>query len=87
MALHSQGLDLSPTGATGQDDIYNTVDRIGWVQIDTLQMVHRSQHLVLWSRLGNYDTGDFDALLRGRVTTEQVVGSTSTGFTQPAWSP
>ena len=38
---------------------------IGCVQIDTLQMVRRSQYLVVWSRLGSYDPGDFDALLSG----------------------
>ena len=65
LALHSQGLDTPPAGAGGPDDIYNTVDRIGWVQIDTLQMVHRSQYLVLWSRLGDYDPAQFDALLSG----------------------
>ena len=38
------------------------VERLGCVQIDTLQMVQRSQYLVLWSRLGNYDTADLDRL-------------------------
>ena len=41
------------------------VERIGWVQIDTLQMVQRSQYLALWSRLGAYDTHILDRLAFG----------------------
>ncbi len=41
------------------------VRQIGCVQIDTLQVVHRSQYLVLWSRLGAYDPLDFDHLQSG----------------------
>jgi uncharacterized protein YcaQ len=31
---------------------------VGWLQIDTLQVVRRTQELVLWSRLGNFHTDD-----------------------------
>ena len=44
------------------DALYNTVERLGCVQIDTLQMVRRSQYLVLWSRLGSYNPADLDRL-------------------------
>ena len=47
------------------DALYDMVDSLGCVQIDTLQMVHRSQYLVLWSRLGSYDPGDFYSLVYG----------------------
>ena len=43
-------------------EIQGTVERLGCVQIDTLQMVQRSQYLVLWSRLGNYNAADLDRL-------------------------
>ena len=53
VALHAQGLDTpSPNSAPDADALYHMVERIGWVQIDTLQMVQRSQYLALWSRLG-----------------------------------
>ncbi len=45
------------------DEIYSVVDSIGCVQIDSLQIVRRSQYIVLWSRLGLYDTEDFDKLI------------------------
>ncbi len=45
-----------------RDVIYNLFEQIGCVQIDTISVVRRSHYLVLWSRLGNYDPADFDAL-------------------------
>lgn len=63
LALHTQRLghavDLPPTS----DKIIALVEQLGCVQIDTLQMVHRSQYLLLWSRLGTYDPADFDDLI------------------------
>jgi len=38
------------------------VDRLGAVQIDTLQMVARAQYITLWSRHGSYDPSLFDRL-------------------------
>ena len=71
LALHTQGLDTPHTDANPSiENIYDTIDRIGWVQIDTLQMVQRSQYIALWSRLGPYDTADFDHLTFGNGTLE-----------------
>ena len=62
VALRAQGLDQAGGPAPNRDAIYQTVSKIGCVQIDTLHMVRRSHYIVLWSRLGNYDPGDLDAL-------------------------
>jgi uncharacterized protein YcaQ len=65
VALHAQGL----TAPLGQNPpptpqaIERLVKRLACVQIDTLQMVHRSQYLVIWSRLGSYSLKDFDRLV------------------------
>ncbi len=61
LALHTQCL----TDPTANSSIYDTIHQILCVQIDTLQMVQRSQYLTLWSRLGQYDTAEFDALIYG----------------------
>ena len=63
--LHAQGLGAANGAepAPTLDLLYDTVERIGCVQIDTLQMVQRSQYLALWSRVGAYDPADFDRLL------------------------
>ena len=65
LALHTQGLGESPRRRRrpSADDVYAEIERVGWVQIDTLQVVHRAQYLTLWSRLGCYDTGHLDRLL------------------------
>ena len=65
LALHAQGLGRSPAEVTrpGIEDVYAAIERVGWVQIDTLQVVRRAQYLTLWSRLGTYDTALLDQLL------------------------
>ncbi len=65
LALHTQGL-ATPNRRRAKpdlDEVYSAVKRVGWVQIDTLQVVNRSQYIALWSRLGDYDTSHLDALL------------------------
>src|ERR1051325_10864963 len=64
LALHTQKLDV-PNGrepAPGPDSIFETVDQIGAVQIDTLQMVARAHYVTLWSRHGAYDPSIFDTI-------------------------
>ncbi len=64
LALHAQKLD-TPNGsepAPSHDSIYETVNQIGAVQIDTLQMVNRAHYLAIWSRHGNYPLSTFDEL-------------------------
>jgi uncharacterized protein YcaQ len=64
VALRTQGLAAAngTHPAPTRDSIYNAIEQIGCVQIDTLHMVRRSQYIVLWSRLGTYDPVDLDAL-------------------------
>jgi uncharacterized protein YcaQ len=67
LALHAQGL-TTPLGAERApttDVIYDMIEQLGCVQIDTLQMVQRSQYVVLWSRLGAYDPVDLDRVAYG----------------------
>jgi len=64
LAIAQQGLG-APTNSdesASPQRIYDLVERLGMVQIDTLHRVRRSQYLVLWSRLGNYDPADLDRL-------------------------
>jgi uncharacterized protein YcaQ len=65
LALHAQGLAAKPgtEPKPTADSIHDLIEQIGCVQIDTLQMVQRSQYLALWSRLGTYDPADFDHLI------------------------
>jgi uncharacterized protein YcaQ len=45
------------------DGILGTIRDLSCVQIDPISAVARTQYLVLWSRLGRYDTEDFHRLL------------------------
>ena len=61
--LAAQGLlDPPPTNPT-QADVLAMIERLGVVQVDTINVARRSQYLVLWSRLGAYDEAHFDNLL------------------------
>ncbi len=54
--LAAQGLLTPPISPVTKDEVLPTIRRMGYLQIDTIHAVHRSHHLVLWSRLGNgYD--------------------------------
>ena len=67
LALYTQRL-TAPLGAepaVTPETLYATIDHLGCVQIDTLQIVQRSQYLVLWSRLGIYNTADLDHMAYG----------------------
>ena len=65
LALHAQGLGIrsDPKPLSTLYDVYSIIEQIGCLQIDTLQMVRRSQNIALWSRLGSYDPADLDRLL------------------------
>ncbi len=55
--MRAQALDGSPT------DLLDTIRRLGFLQIDPISTVATPQHLVLWSRLGPFDTVELDRLL------------------------
>ena len=37
--------------------IYQTIEKLGCVQIDTISVVERAHFITLWTRLGNYEKG------------------------------
>lgn len=64
-ALHlaAQGIESGLNAALGPATVQSVIQRMGVLQIDTIHVVARSHYLVLWSRLGNYNTTDLDQLL------------------------
>jgi uncharacterized protein YcaQ len=57
IAVRAQLLDGSARS------ILDTVRRLGFLQLDPISTVAPPQHLVLWSRLGPFDTAELDRLL------------------------
>jgi hypothetical protein len=65
MALHTQCL-TTPNGTSSAptpDTMVALVTALGYVQIDTLNVVNRAHYVTLWARLGSYPLDDFDQLI------------------------
>ena len=61
LMLEKQG--ISPhTGLADKEAIFWTVDRLGCLQIDTINVIERAQYLTLWTRLGWYKRKHLDEL-------------------------
>lgn len=58
--LTSQGLNKLPTG---KPDVLGIIKRLGFVQLDSIQVVSRAHHHILWSRNTNYREPMLDPLL------------------------
>ena len=61
--LAAQGLFDPPAAVPDERAVRRTIDRLGVVQLDAINVVARSPYLVLHSRLGPYDPAALDAAL------------------------
>ncbi|MGG7508637.1 winged helix-turn-helix domain-containing protein [Plantibacter sp. YIM 135249] len=63
IALSAQGFGgRTPTSAPGSRALRSTIDRLGLVQIDSVNVFERSHYLPLFARLGAYDKDVLDKL-------------------------
>ncbi len=63
MAIGAQGLGRPrPARAPGRAELRSTVTRLGVVQLDAINVLQRTQFLVLFSRLGAYDVDRVHAM-------------------------
>src|SRR5580692_3797666 len=57
IAVRAQGL------AGGETDVLSMVRRLGFLQMDPIATVAPPQHLVLFGRVGRFDTAELDRLI------------------------
>ena len=55
--LAAQGLDGSWDLPSGKGGVAQTIESLGHVQIDTISVVHRAHHHILWTRCSDYTAG------------------------------
>jgi len=55
LALRGQLLDGNTNLLPGKDGVLQTIDQLGYVQIDTIAAVKRAHHHTLWTRHRDYD--------------------------------
>ncbi|HEX2225397.1 MAG TPA: crosslink repair DNA glycosylase YcaQ family protein [Thermoanaerobaculia bacterium] len=63
LLLAAQGLLDEPRGPVTAERLYDLIERMGFVQIDSINIVERAHHLTLGSRLQNYRPSLLDRLL------------------------
>jgi uncharacterized protein YcaQ len=67
IALAAQGFGVErPQQGTDVGHVKRAIDRLGLLQIDSVNVLTRAHYLPLFSRLGNYDSGHLDAIAWGR---------------------
>lgn len=63
LALRQQGLLPAQAIGNGLDGTHQAIAHLGYVQIDTLSVVERAHHHVLWSRVPDYAPAHLNSLI------------------------
>ena len=63
LALSKQGLASQQQFGSGLSGTRSAIEHLGYVQIDTLSVVERAHHHVLWSRVPGYDPTHLNQLV------------------------
>lgn len=59
--LRAQGLSELAFSTEGADAVARAIEHLGYVQIDTINVIERCHHHILWTRLPNYRRADLHA--------------------------
>ena len=54
--LYAQGLTKSNPFGSGPNAVIKAVNQLGYVQLDTISVVERAHHHILWSRIPVYES-------------------------------
>ena len=66
LGLRGQGLAGKRPLGTGASGVQKALERIGYVQIDTISVVARAHHHVLWNRVARYEEDMLNRLVKRR---------------------
>ncbi|MCU4346613.1 winged helix DNA-binding domain-containing protein [Acinetobacter lactucae] len=66
LTLFNQGLGKTSRFAKGLEGTLQAIEHLGYVQIDTISVVERAHHHILWSRVPDYDLNHLNSLVRER---------------------
>jgi len=70
IALDRQGLLKTNQFGRGKQATLRAIEHLGYIQIDTISVVERAHHHVLWSRVNNFQPKFLDQLVRERQVFE-----------------
>ncbi len=59
--LHAQGLDRDAPFGSGPETVRLAIEHLGYVQIDTINVIERCHHHILYSRIPGYRRAHLDA--------------------------
>ncbi len=75
--LDRQGLSETPTGSLDDKSLTTIIERLGFVQLDTIRIIARAHDHILWSRNQNYRELMLDELVKKRKTFEHFTHDAS----------
>lgn len=64
LTINQQGLGLIPRFDAGKAGSLQAIEHMGYVQIDTISVVERAHHHVLWNRVPEYDNSHLNQLVQ-----------------------
>lgn len=68
--LQAQGLNNTSAFGKGKDATLKAIEHLRYVQIDSLSVVARAHHHVLWTRVPSYEPKHLESLMKDRVIFE-----------------
>lgn len=66
LTLFNQGLGKTSRFAKGMDGTLQAIEHLGYVQIDTISVVERAHHHILWCRVPDYELNHLNSLVGER---------------------
>lgn len=70
LALRKQGLQIPHPFGDGLTATHHAIEHLGYVQIDTLSVVERAHHHVLWNRVPGYNQEHLNSLVSNKCIFE-----------------